>query len=78
MANASKIEKVTAPQYRVLRLIRQGFSITEIAEELDLNYYTVREHVRNMRDRGFVKTARGRRSEVTVDLRRVKPANFRA
>jgi DNA-binding NarL/FixJ family response regulator len=78
MASSITLDKVTTAQYRVLRLIRQGFSITEIAEELDLNYYTVREHVRNLRDRGFVQTARGRRSQVTVDLRRVRPRNFRA
>ena len=70
------LDKVSTSQYRVLRLIKQGFSITEIADELDLNYYTVREHVRNLRDRGFVTTARGRRSVVTVDLRRVRPAGF--
>lgn len=75
MATAT-IEKATPAQYRVLRLIRQGFSITEISEELGLNYYTVREHVRKLRDRGFVRTARGHRSQVTVDLRRVRPRNF--
>jgi DNA-binding NarL/FixJ family response regulator len=76
MATATTLDKVTTPQYRVLRLIKQGFSITEISAELDLNYYTVREHVRNMRDRGLVSTARGRRSIVTVDLRRVRPRGF--
>ena len=70
------IEKITDAQYRVLRLIKQGNSITEISEELELNYYTIREHVRNLRDRGFVRTARGRRSVVTVDLRRVRPTGF--
>ena len=68
--------KVTPAQYRVIRLVKQGFSITEISEELDLNYYTIREHVRNLRDQGYVRTARGRRSVVTVDLRRIRPSNF--
>ena len=76
MATATTLDKVTTPQYRVLRLIKQGFSITEISAELELNYYTVREHVRNMRDRNLVSTARGRRSIVTVDLRRVRPRGF--
>ena len=76
MATATSSNKVTKAQYRVLRLIKQGNSISEISEELGKNYYTVREHVRNLRDQGLVKTARGRRSEVTVDLRRVKPAGF--
>ena len=77
MATASStLSKVTSAQYRVLRLIKQGFSITEISDELDKNYYTVREHVRNLRDLGFVRTARGQRSIVTVDLRRVRPAGF--
>ena len=75
MANAT-ISKVTKAQYRVLRLIKQGNSISEISDELGLNYYTVREHVRNLRDLGHVQTARGRRSKVTVDLRRVRPAGF--
>lgn len=76
MTSSAILDKVTKPQYRVLRLIKQGLSITEISEELGLNYYTVREHVRNLRDRGFVRTARGRRSVVTVDLRRVRPRGF--
>lgn len=77
MATATKSpSKVTKAQYRVLRLIKDGFSITEISDELELNYYTVREHVRNLRDLGHVRTARGRRSVVTVDLRRVRPTGF--
>lgn len=75
-STSATLEKVTNSQYRVLRLIKQGFSITEISDELELNYYTVREHVRNLRDRGLVETARGRRSRVTVDLRRVRPRGF--
>ena len=76
-SNSGTLEKVTTAQYRVLRLIKQeGFSMSEISEELDLNYYTVREHVRNLRDMGFVTTARGRRSIVTVDLRKVRPSGF--
>lgn len=77
MATATKTpSKVTKSQYRVLRLIKQGFSITDISDELSLNYYTVREHVRNLRDLGFVRTARGHLTVVTVDLRRVRPAGF--
>ena len=70
------IEKVSTAQYRVIRLIKLGNSITDISNELDLNYYTVREHVRKLRDLGHVTTARGRQSIVTVDLRRVRPAGF--
>lgn len=76
MASTNTIDKVTDAQYRVLRLIKQDFSVSEIADELGKNYYTIREHVRKLRDLGHVRTARGHRTQVTVDLRRVRPAGF--
>ena len=74
MANAT----VTSRQYQVLRLIKQqGFSVPEIADELEISFDTARQHVRNLRDLGLVKTARGRRSTTTVDLRRFRPSGFK-
>jgi predicted ArsR family transcriptional regulator len=73
MATAT-FDRVTPAQYRVLRLIKQGFSLPEIAEELELNFYTVREHARNLQDVGIVQgNGRGNLMTTTVDLRTVRP-----
>ena len=68
------IDRVTPKQYRVLRLIKQGFSLPEIADELDLNFYTVRGHARNLQDVGIVQgNGRGSLMTTDVDLRTVRP-----
>lgn len=73
MATAT-FDRVTPAQYRVLRLIKQGFSLPEISEELELNFYTVREHARNLQDVGIVQgNGRGNLMTTTVDLRTIRP-----
>ena len=73
MATAT-FDRVSKAQYSVLRLIKQGFSLPEIADELDLNFYTVREHARNLQDLEIVQgNGRGNLMTTTVDLRTVRP-----
>ena len=73
MATAT-FDRVSTAQYPILRLIKQGFSLPEIADELDLNFYTVREHARNLQDLGIVRgNGRGNLMTTTVDLRTVRP-----
>lgn len=76
MAKTKNLSKITPNQYRVLRLVKQGLSVTEIADQLGFDFYTTRRLQRQLRDLGFVQTARGRRSTVTVDLRRVRPSGL--
>ena len=67
-------EKVTKAQYPVLQLIKEGYSLPEIADELDLNFYTVRNHARNLQEAGIVQgNGRGNLMTTNVDLRTVRP-----
>ena len=41
-------EALTERQVKILKLVSQGFSSKEIAEKLDISYYTVTTHVKNI------------------------------
>ena len=41
-------ESLTERQIKILKLISQGFSSKEIAEKLDISYYTVTTHIKNI------------------------------
>lgn len=41
-------EKLTERQQRILELVCHGFSSQEIAEKLDITYYTVTTHIKNI------------------------------
>ena len=41
-------ESLTERQIKILKLISQGFSSNEIAEKLDISYYTVTTHIKNI------------------------------
>jgi len=42
------IEVLTERQVNILKLVSQGFSSKEIAEKLDISYYTVTTHIKNI------------------------------
>lgn len=73
MATATT-DRVTQAQYDVLRLIKQGFSLPEIADELGTSFYSVRHHARTLQNLGIVQgNGRGQLMTTTVDLRTVRP-----
>jgi DNA-binding NarL/FixJ family response regulator len=41
-------ESLTEHQVRILKFVSQGFSSREIAEKLDISYYTVTTHIKNI------------------------------
>lgn len=41
-------ETLTKRQINILKLVSQGFSSQEIAEKLDISYYTVTTHIKNI------------------------------
>ena len=41
-------EALTERQIKILKLVSQGFSSREIAEKLDISYYTVTTHIKNI------------------------------
>jgi DNA-binding NarL/FixJ family response regulator len=41
-------EALTERQIKILKLVSQGFSSKEIAEKLDISYYTVTTHIKNI------------------------------
>ncbi len=41
-------EALTERQIKILKLVSQGFSSKEIAEKLDIKYYTVTTHIKNI------------------------------
>ena len=41
-------EALTERQIRILKLVSQGFSSKEIAEKLEISYYTVTTHIKNI------------------------------
>ncbi len=41
-------EALTERQVKILKLVSQGFSSREIAEKLDISYYTVTTHIKNI------------------------------
>lgn len=41
-------EALTKQQVKILKLVSQGFSSKEIAEKLDIKYYTVTTHIKNI------------------------------
>jgi len=41
-------EALTERQVRILKLVSQGFSSREISEKLDISYYTVTTHIKNI------------------------------
>lgn len=41
-------EALTDRQIKILKLVSQGFSSREIAEKLDISYYTVTTHIKNI------------------------------
>ena len=42
------VEKLTERQTKILKFVSQGFSSKEIAEKLDISYYTVTTHIKNI------------------------------
>ena len=42
------LEALTERQSKILKLVSQGFSSKEIAEKLDISYYTVTTHIKNI------------------------------
>lgn len=42
------VETLTLRQIKILKLVSQGFSSREIAEKLDISYYTVTTHIKNI------------------------------
>ncbi|MCF6281279.1 MAG: response regulator transcription factor [Candidatus Polarisedimenticolaceae bacterium] len=42
------LEALTERQSKILKLVSQGFSSKEIAEKLDITYYTVTTHIKNI------------------------------
>jgi len=76
MSTAIAKKSVTPRQYQVLKLIKHDrLSTPEIADEMRISFDSARGLVRRLRDRGMVRTfaGRGKRPEVTVDLRTVRP-----
>lgn len=45
---AAQDASLTERQVRILKLVSQGFSSREIAEKLDISYYTVTTHIKNI------------------------------
>ncbi|MBT3205349.1 MAG: response regulator transcription factor [Gammaproteobacteria bacterium] len=41
-------EALTERQIKILKFVSQGFSSKEIAEKLDISYYTVTTHIKNI------------------------------
>lgn len=41
-------ESLTQQQSKILKLVSQGFSSKEIAQQLDISYYTVTTHIKNI------------------------------
>lgn len=41
-------EALTERQIKILKLVSQGFSSKEISEKLDIKYYTVTTHIKNI------------------------------
>lgn len=41
-------ESLTKRQIKILKLVSQGFSSREISEKLDISYYTVTTHIKNI------------------------------
>lgn len=72
--NATASNRLTRDQYDVLRLIKGGLSLPEIAEELGSTYDSVRSRARTLSRRGLVqRNGRGHNLTATVDLRTVRP-----
>jgi DNA-binding CsgD family transcriptional regulator len=42
------VEVLTERQINILKLVSQGFSSKEIAEKLEITYYTVTTHIKNI------------------------------
>jgi DNA-binding NarL/FixJ family response regulator len=59
------VERLTAREREILRLIDQGLSNKEIARRLDIGVSTVKNHVHNILD----KTSASRRSQAAARLR---------
>lgn len=57
---SASLEILTERQARILKLVCQGFSSREIGEKLDISYYTVTTHIKNI----YQKLQVNSRSEV--------------
>jgi DNA-binding NarL/FixJ family response regulator len=47
-ANIALPESLTERQVKILKLVSQGFSSREISEKLNISYYTVTTHIKNI------------------------------
>lgn len=47
-SSGTDVEILTERQARILKLVCQGFSSREIGEKLDISYYTVTTHIKNI------------------------------
>lgn len=56
LSDEERVQKLTRRELEVLRLVSQGWKVPRIAEELGISPHTVRNHIRNLRQRLNAKT----------------------
>jgi DNA-binding CsgD family transcriptional regulator len=67
---------LTRQEYEVLRLIKFGNTLPEVADETGASYYNVRTIARRLARQGLVKrNGRGEPFTVEVDLRTCRPSS---
>lgn len=78
MVTATLNENVTltSDEYQVLKLVKNGYTVEEVASELNLSFWQARRLFRKLRDQQLINltpTDGGRLiPDVTVDLRKVR------
>lgn len=55
-SHSEGVKKLTRRELEVLRLVSYGWKVSHIAEELGISPHTVRNHIRNLRERLNAKT----------------------
>jgi DNA-binding NarL/FixJ family response regulator len=69
---------LTRDEYDVLRLIKAGQTLPEVADQTGTSYYSVRSTARRLARRGLVvRNGRGEPLTVEVDLRTCRPSRSR-
>lgn len=71
--NTNTLNNFTTTDYEILRGIKYGQALTEIASNLGVNYYTLRDRARKLANAGLIqRNGRGQRMTTSVDLRKFR------
>jgi len=64
---------LTTTDYEILRGVKYGSALTEIASNLGINYYTLRDRARKLASAGLItRHGRGKPMTTNVDLRKFR------